>query len=169
MEFDHSKYSEYYITRRRYIPDELISLKGDKIHLVSEDLILSSWKTIRKKEAFSGGISALYPKEGWKISKIFDHEGGLYHWYCDIMETKMDGFHIETTDMLLDIVVENDGSVCVLDCDELAEVLEKKAVSQEFATTALRRMDKLLRIIYHGRFNTLTAPVEELDHYLKNL
>ncbi len=169
MEFNSSKYSDYYITRRRFIPDELITLKGDNIYLVSEDLILSSWKTLRPKEAFAGGISALYPKEGWKISKVFDHEGKLYHWYCDIMETEVKGKHIETTDMLLDVVVENDGSVCVLDCDELAEAVEKKAVSQEFAISALKRIDKLLRIIYHGKFNTITAPVEELHTYLKNL
>jgi len=169
MDYDSSKYSDYVITRRRFIPDEVIKLKHDKIYLVSDELILSGWKTLKPKEKFAGGISALYPKEGWKISKVFDKDGNLYHWYCDIMDTKINGFDIYTEDMLLDVVIENDGSVCVLDCDELAKAMEEKTVTAEFAVTALNRIDKLLRIIYHGKFNTLTAPVEELDSYLRNL
>ena len=159
--YDESIYSGYYITRRRFLPDEIVTLKDDKILYMDEDLILTHWASLTPKKKFSGGISAYYPKENWKISMHYRNDGTIFHWYCDMMESHVhEDKHIETVDMLLDVIMEN-GQVLVVDSDELAEVLEDKKITQEFAVSALKSMDKLLRKIYAGEFDEIAAPVNE--------
>ena len=162
MEFDETKYTDYYITRKRYIPNETIRLKGDVIHYLSEDMMVTSWKTLRQRSDFAGGISVYYFKEGWKISLVLKQDLSIYHWYIDIMDTTVNKNHINTVDMLLDVVIERDGSIQVLDCDELADVTDSGLVSPAFCSLALRRIDKLLRKIYHGEHDELLAPARAL-------
>ena len=159
--YDEGIYSGYYITRRRFLPDEVVTLKDDKILYMDDDIILTHWASLTPKKKFSGGISAYYPKENWKISMHYRNDGTIFHWYCDMMEILVhDDNHIETKDMLLDVIIE-DGQVLVVDSDELAEVLEEGKITQEFAIKALKSMDKLLRKIYAGEFDEIKAPVEE--------
>ena len=158
--YDESIYSGYYITRRRFLPDEVVTLKDDKILYIDENIILTHWASLTPKKKFCGGISAYYPKENWKISMHYRNDGTIFHWYCDMMETEVKDVHIDTRDMLLDVIIE-DGKVLVVDSDELAEVLEDGKITQEFAVKALKSMDKLLRKIYFGGFDEIKAPVLE--------
>ena len=161
-------YGEYYITRRRFEPDETIVLKDDRILYMNSDYILTKWDTLTPRKDFAGGISAYYPDENWKVSLVYRSDGSIYHWYCDILETILheDDKHIETNDMLLDVIIR-DGQVFVVDADELAQVLEANKVSPAFVAKALRSMDRLLKAIYSGEFKKIKAPVEEAYRLMK--
>ena len=160
LNYDES-YSEYYITRRRFEPDETIVLKDDRILFMNSGYILTKWDTLTPRKDFAGGISAYYPNETWKVSLVYRSDGSIYHWYCDILETIVhENKHIETNDMLLDVIIR-DGKVYVVDADELAQVLEAGKVSPTFVAKALKSMDKLLRAIYSGEFEKIKEPVEE--------
>ncbi len=162
MEFDPTKYKDYYITRKRYIPNELIRLDEDVIHFLSDIMMVTSWKTIKERSDFTGGISVYYFDEGWKVSLVLRKDLSIYHWYIDIMDVSFNKTRIDTVDMLLDVVIEKDGSIQVLDCDELAEVMDRGLVSSAFCSLALRRIDKLLRKIYHGEHDEIFAPARAL-------
>ena len=41
INFNPKKYKAYTVTRRRYIPDEVITLSHDTIYYVSDELIVS--------------------------------------------------------------------------------------------------------------------------------
>ena len=58
-------------------------------------------------------------------------------------------------DLLLDVVVYENGLVKVLDADELADALEKKIIPDEYGILALRNMNELLDIIYSGKFDEI--------------
>lgn len=160
--------SEQYqtIIRKRYIPDECIVLGKDTIHHASDDLILTSWASIKPRSDISGGISAYYPKMGFKISKIFDKDHQLVHWYCDIIHTQMhdDSFYYE--DLLLDVTISPDGAIRILDSDELADALEQGLITAEQACLALRRLNDLLSYIYSGEFVKLQQPILDLEKKL---
>ena len=50
--------------RRRYIPNEIIYLKDDKILYADNEKIVTRWKALRLRPDFYGGISVCYIKEG---------------------------------------------------------------------------------------------------------
>ena len=151
-----------HLYRRRFIPDEFIPLENDKILKLEENLLVTSWKTLKPRTDFSGGVSAYFIDKGWKVSKILDCDGNLRYWYCDIIECKIDdtenSFICE--DLLFDVVVSPNGSFKVLDCDEAAEAREKGLITEEQLLKGLRSMNELLYTIYHGRFDRLQAVIE---------
>ena len=151
-----------HLYRRRFIPDELIYLKDDKILKFEDNLLITSWKTLNPKTDFASGVSAFFIDKNWKVSKILDHEGNLMHWYCDIIDCLWDEDANSLTyeDLLFDVVVYPNGMAKVLDCDEAAEAREKGLITEEQLLKGLKSMNELLNLIYQGRFDRLEAVVE---------
>lgn len=149
--------------RRRLIPDECILLKDDVILECSEEHIVTSWNAIRPKKDLHHGYSCYFLKEGFKVSKFFYEDGRLLYWYCDIVDydySPSDN-HLIVTDLLADVIIYPDGFVKVVDLDELVISLEARTISLDTLKSCLRKLDKLLHIIYSGNFNTLTRFIEE--------
>lgn len=140
--------------RKRLIPPECINLSDDCIIDRSDNKIITKWKTIRPKSDFSHGISYYCLNEGWKISKFFKEDNSTAYIYCDIIDTSYE----ETTDtfiftdLLADVIIENDGQVRVVDLNELADACESGIISNKMLVTALYRLNALLSIIYNGKF-----------------
>lgn len=151
--------------RRRFIPEELIPLKDDVILSEENDLIITKWITLHPRKDIAWGVSAYYMDKGYKISKIFDKYNHVVYWYCDIIQTKKDTEKntILFEDLLIDVVLYGNGSVHVLDLDELSDALDRKLITQEEAIYALRTLDSLLKMIYQGHFDTLQEPVNRAE------
>ena len=157
-----SKLSLY---RRRFIPDEVTHLKDDIILYMKDNLIITKWKPLRPKTYMSSGLSAYYIDQGFKVSKIYDNDNLFSYWYCDIVQFKPEPVpnSILYEDLLVDVAVLNDGTVKVLDLDELVDTLELKLISVDELKKALRILDNLLKIIYQGRFDELKAPINKAE------
>lgn len=146
--------SKLNLYRKRMIPEEIIHLKDDIILHHDSSTIITKWNSLKPRKDFSNGISAYFMEEGFKISKIFDKHQKLVYWYCDIIETayrEKDNAYI-FTDLLADVVIYPDGALRVLDLDEVGDALEDRQISQDTAIKALRLCNKLLEIIYSGKF-----------------
>ena len=142
--------------RRRFIPDEIKLLKDDKILYLDDDLIITSWTTLKPRSDFASGISAYYRKEGFKISRHYGADGTFTRWYCDIIAESKNEDGLVFSDLLIDVVIFPDGTVRVVDLDEAADALEQKLITAEMLSRALRSTDKLLSYIHQGRFSELT-------------
>ena len=151
--------AELVLYRRRFIPDEKILLKVDKVVSVSDDAIVTKWEVLTKRHDFTHGMSCYYIKEGFKVSKFLDDNNNIVYWYCDIIETEKDGDTYTFNDLLADVIIRNDGRVEVVDVDEIGRALEEHILPTELITKALYRLDKLLRIIYSGDFEKYQAPL----------
>ena len=127
--------------RKRLIPSECILLKDDIIIKQTEDVIVTTWKTIKPKNAFTHGCSCYFLKEGLKLSKFYRADGDLLYWYCDIVDYSYDPQEhaLTSTDLLADVIVYPDGFVKVVDLDELADALEKKILTPEQLSRSLKQ------------------------------
>lgn len=145
------------IYRRRFIPDELILLKDDEILLYTNEVIVTKWKVLRPRKDFAKGYSCYFLKKGFKISKFLDKDGKLVYYYCDIIETQYEQSKNAFTfvDLLADVIVYEDGFVKVVDLGEIPEALDKGLLSVARAKKALKRLDRLLEIIYAGGLQNL--------------
>ena len=168
IKFNNEFYNSYTVTRRRYIPNEIITLNHDTIYYVSDDLIVSGWKAIRLRQDISGGYSAYYPKLGIKTSKLFDIDGKLLYWYNDISELDFDGNSINFTDLLIDVIVFPDNNIKILDIDEFAEAIEKKLITKEQEIKALKSFHILLDYIYNNNYSLLMEPIIQLEKYISS-
>ena len=128
--------------RKRLIPDECVNLKDDNIIFLDSDTIVTSWNTFRPKAEFTHGTSYYVINEGFKISKFYKADNSLAYIYCDIIDTSYDAVSDTYifTDLLADVIIENNGRVRVVDLDELM-------------SDALHKLNKLLTAIYNGTFN----------------
>ena len=151
--------------RRRFIPSELIPLKDDIILHYDPNLVLTKWVTLHPRKDIAHGISAFYLDKGFKVSKIYDKEDQIVYWYCDIIQAKidMDKNTVIIEDLLIDVLLYNDGSIRIMDLDELADALEQKLITQEEATYALRTSHQLLQIIADKDFHILQEPVNQAE------
>lgn len=151
--------------RRRFIPEELIQLKDDIILVHEPNLIITKWKTLHPRKDISRGLSAFYLDQGFKVSKLYDDQDQVVYWYCDIIQAKVDPEKntVIIEDLLIDLILYEDGSMRIVDLDELAEAMEGKLISPEEANYALRTVNSLLQIIYSGRFHTLQDPVNKAE------
>lgn len=140
--------------RKRLIPDECVNLKDDNIILLKNECIITSWKTFRPKAEFSHGISYYVINEGFKISKFYRSDNTLAYIYCDIIDTCYDNNTDSYifTDLLADVIIENDGRVKVVDLDELGDALTSGVISQQLMSDALHKLNNLLTHIYNGSF-----------------
>ena len=168
INFNPELYKSYTVIRRRYIPDEVITLNQDTIYYVSDELIVSGWKAIRLRQDISGGFSAYYPKLGIKTSKLFDGNGNLLYWYNDISELNFNGNDINFTDLLIDLIVFPNKSIKILDFDEFADAIEKNYITKEQEIKALKSFHTLLDYIYNNNYATLQEPINELEKYLNS-
>ncbi len=150
--------------RRRFIPDEIIYLKNDEIISIDEERIVTKWNVLNPRHDFSHGVSCYFIKEGYKVSKFIDKNDNIVYWYCDIIDTQIseDGKSYTFNDLLIDIIVYENGFVKVVDLDEIGKALKKNIISTELIIKAMERADKLLRIIYGGRFKDCTVYIEEV-------
>ncbi|MBS4960261.1 MAG: DUF402 domain-containing protein [Clostridiales bacterium] len=148
---------QFSLYRKRFIPEEIVPLKNDKIIYADDEVIVTKWNTLRPKKEFSQGISCAFWKKGYKISKFMDDCGNLVYYYCDIIDVTYheDKKEYIMTDLLADIKIYGDGKVEVVDLDEIADAMEQGLITQQMAMTALRRLNDLLQIIYQGNFETL--------------
>ncbi|MCR5792682.1 MAG: DUF402 domain-containing protein [Lachnospiraceae bacterium] len=149
--------------RRRYFPDEEVLLKDDTILFHDNHLIITKWDTLKARADIKRGYSAYFLKEGFKISKMLGHDEKLVYWYCDIIDTAYDAeddaFHF--TDLLVDVLVYPDGTSIVMDLDELADMLDKKIISPEETSKALRTANELLVLIRKGDFIAMQKVLEK--------
>ena len=148
--------SDIQLYRKRFIPDEIKLLKDDKILYLDDELIITSWSTLKPRSDFASGISAYYRKKGFKISRHYDIHGNFTRWYCDIIiESKVaDG--LVFSDILIDVVIFPDGTVRVVDLDEAADALEQGLITPDMLAQALRSTNTLLSHIHQGTFPELT-------------
>jgi predicted RNA-binding protein associated with RNAse of E/G family len=153
--------------RRRFIPNELVELKDDIILFHEDNLIITKWVTLHPRRDIARGISAYYIDKGFKVSKIYDKNNHIVYWYCDILQTKKDTNKntVIFEDLLIDVILYEDGSVHIMDLDELSDALDLQLISKAEATHALRTLDSLLKIIYQGSFHTLQEPVNRVEEF----
>jgi len=103
--------------RKRFVPNETIFLKDDKILYQDEDKIITKWRVFRPKENFDHGVSCYYLKQGYKVSKFLNEKNELVYYYCDIIDTEYnaeDNTYI-FSDLLADVIVFENGFVKVVD------------------------------------------------------
>ena len=143
--------------RERFIPKEKKLLKNDLILYADEDIIITSWNSFRPRPDLASGLSVYYRKLGYKISRFYGEDGAFTRWYCDIICESIEGNNITFSDLLIDVIIEADGSVHVVDLDEAADAYEQGLITKEQLLLAMRTADHLLRIIRRGEFDTLTA------------
>ncbi len=153
---------EIKLYRRRYIPDETVYLKDDEILSFKENRIVTKWKVLRQRTDFTHGFSCYFIDEGFKISKFIDGKDKLVYWYCDIIDTHIEGDAYFFNDLLIDIIVYENGSVKVADLDEIAAALREDILDKETAARAMERADRLLKIIYSGNFSKYTKYINEV-------
>ncbi len=149
--------------RRRIIPEECIPLENDEILYRDSEVIITKWNTLRPKKTLHHGYSCYFPERGYKVSKFYDHDGNLISWYCDIITHSYDSA-TDTyifTDLLVDVIVYPDGRVRVVDLDELADAQRDSLITPDELQMALRRLDKLLKLIYKGDFPKLQKYIED--------
>ncbi len=151
--------------RRRFIPDELVPLRKDIIIKQEDNLIITRWDALHPRNDIAGGISAYYLDQGFKVSKVYNEKHALVYWYCDIIQRKAgpEPGSIIFEDLLVDVILREDGSVRILDLDELAQAYELHLITGEEVAKALRTLDVLLKIIYRGDFHLLKEPVEKAE------
>lgn len=151
--------------RRRFLPDELIELKDDKILYFSKDVLVTHWNVLKPRDDIAYGISAYFIDLGFKISKIFNACNDLVYWYCDIIETHIDEETNTYTfnDLLIDVLVYPDGHTEVVDMDEFADMMEQGILSKETCVNALRCASRLLQLIYSDNFTELTKFIENAE------
>lgn len=150
--------------RRRFIPEEIVELKDDKILSIDKinNIIITTWNVLKPRNDIDHGISAYFINDGIKVSKIFNSDGNLVYWYCDIIETVHDNNTYTFNDLLIDIIIHPDGKVEVVDMDEFADVMENGILTNHTIAKALRCANSLLKDIYSGNFGKYTRYIEKI-------
>lgn len=148
--------------RKRIIPEECIRLKDDEILYFDDRIIVTKWNTLHPKKDLHHGFSCYFLKEGYKISKFLCADGSLLYWYCDIIDHdyRPDTNEYVFRDLLADVIIDPDGFVKVVDLDEFEKALVNDAITVHDVTKALSTLDKLLKIIYQGNFDSLKKEIE---------
>lgn len=140
------------IYRKRYIPNEIIDISGDKVESVNENLLVTSWLPIHPRNDVAFGMSYTYLKKGWKISKFYDKDKNFLYWYCDIIDAQIKDEEYILVDLLVDIKVYPDGRYEILDEEELDEALNEGLITKEQKEEALNKLNALLETIKKGEF-----------------
>lgn len=167
MEQQPSAFKPYPILyRKRLIPEECVLLKDDMILSCNEDIIVTKWNALKPKKNLHHGYSCYFLKEGYKVSKFYQEDNSLLYWYCDIVdfEYQKEDNRLIVTDLLADVLIYPDGFVKVVDIDEMVICLNEQKISLEQLKRSLTQLDKLLQIIYTGKFETLTHYISEQEN-----
>lgn len=122
-------------------------------------------KTLNPKTSFSHGCSCYFLKEGIKVSKFYRHDNSLLYWYCDVVsyDYNAEENSLLVTDLLADVIIHPDGTVQVVDLDELAEAFEEGLITAEQMSMCLRQLNNLLTIVYRDKFDRLQNHLEKLS------
>lgn len=150
--------------RRRYIPNELTHLKDDRIlQYEPGKLLITEWKTLKPRKDFACGISAYFLDQGIKLSKLFDHNGNLTRWYCDIgcFHLNSEDNSLTFEDLLFDVVISKDGSYRVLDIGEAVEAYQRNLITEEQLLYGMNVLDTLLMLIHNGKFCELQKIIDQ--------
>ena len=152
------------IYRRRLIPAECILLKDDVIIAQDNEVVITKWDTLNPKTSFSHGCSCYFLTEGIKLSKMYRSDNSLLRWYYDIVSYSHDpaDHSLIVTDLLADVIVHPEGTVKVVDLDELAEALDRNLITKEQTADCLRSLNHLLSLIYRDKFDKLQARLDSL-------
>ena len=154
-------YPELY--RKRLIPEECILLKDDHIVRFDDEIIVTTWNTIRPKKDLHHGCSCFYRKEGWKVSRFYKEDNTLMYVYCDIVAyEENDANKLTVVDLLADVIIYPDGFVKVVDLDELAQAVREGLMTSEQLNTCLVNLNALLTKVYAGKVEALTAPLDSI-------
>lgn len=147
------------------MPNEIIHLKDDELLIYEDNLLITKWKTLKPRKDIDHGVSAYFLDMGFKISKIYDRNDTIVYWYCDIIHTVPNPLtnSIVFHDLLVDVVVYENGSTKVLDLDELGQALTLNLIDTSTLIEALDKLNSLLNIIYSNNFNTLTQYIENIE------
>jgi len=142
------------ILRKRFIPFETVDISGDELLYRDDDVIITKWKVIKPRTDIDRGVSFAFLKEGYKISRFHDPQGNFVYWYCDIIDVEYDKEQDIYTlvDLLVDIKIFPDGEIRILDIEEIAQALEEGIITVKQASSALIKLDNLLKILYSGAF-----------------
>lgn len=149
--------------RKRLIPKECVLLKDDIVMHQDDRKIITKWNTLKPKKNLHHGYSVYYLDEGIKVSKFLREDGSLLYWYCDIISTDYDST-TDTyvfTDLLADVIVYPDGTVRIVDLEEVAEVIKQDEISKEEIASLCISLDKLLKVIYNGDFDSLIKDIKD--------
>ncbi len=150
--------SKINLYRKRFVPNECILLKNDEIVFINDEIIITKWETLKPREDFNSGNSIYYIKDGYKISQMFLNGERVYI-YCDIIDLKINHNDYICEDLLVDVIVENNGFVKVLDIDEVADCLKHKVIDESTAIDSLTKLNNLLQRIYTGEMEELLKPL----------
>ncbi len=153
------------IYRKRFIPNEFIHLKDDEIISYNNNILITKWKSLKPRKDISHGISCYLLNSGFKISKIFNSNNEVVYWYCDIIDSTIDTKNnkIIFTDLLIDVVVYENGNVQVLDTGELADAFDDCLIDEYLVKKSLRQLDSLLHIIYSNEFSKFQNYINEVE------
>lgn len=148
--------------RKRIIPDECVRLKDDQILYVDDDIIVTGWKALHPKPDLSSGYSCYYLRRGFKISKFLNAAGELLYWYCDIVDygPGIEDGRLVSTDLLADVIIRPDGSIRVVDLDELSDAFDRGLIDDAMIKTALNHLAGLLNTLYTEGVDALSSPIE---------
>lgn len=151
--------------RKRLIPEECIPLFDDVILSFQDDVLVTSWRTIRPKKNMDHGYSCYYLKEGYKISKFYRADHTLLYYYCDIISPlyEKETNSLIVTDLLVDVIVYPDGFIKIVDMDELVTASQNGLLSVDRLREALLALDRLLSRLYGGQLSSLLSPINEFD------
>ncbi len=145
---------------------ECIALSDDEILFTDDRRIVTRWNTLKPKKDLHHGLSCYYLDEGYKVSKFMKKDGSLLYWYCDIVSHEYDP-ETDTyvfTDLLADVVIYPDGSVRVIDLDEVGTALADELLTKEQCIALLNSLSSLLNIIYGGSFGTMQEYLEGFEN-----
>lgn len=142
------------VYRKRYIPDEIVDITEDELIFRNEEILITKWKPIKKRDDISKGISYTFLKEGYKISRFYGPLGEFIYWYIDIIDVKYEKESDKyiLIDLLLDVKIMPDESTQVLDAEELSVAIRDNIITKKETCMALSILDKILKMIYSGKF-----------------
>ena len=149
--------------RKRLIPEECIPLKDDTILYMDDEIIVTSWKTLKPRPDFHHGYSCYFLKEGYKVSRFLSEDNKLVYWYCDIVTYLWDRAQgsLTVVDLLADVIVRPDGKMHVIDIDELCEAKEKLLINDQQFFISVKQLGALIKLIQDGNFEKLTDKLLE--------
>ena len=148
---------------------ECVELKDDVIVYQDADRIVTVWNTLKPKKEFSHGISYYVMNEGIKVSKFYRDDNSLTYIYVDIIDTEYnkeeDKFIF--TDLIADVIVNEDGNYRVVDLDELADAFKSDIISKDYLVASLNRLNNLLLSIYSDSFKEYVKFIERFEANIK--
>ena len=138
--------------RKRLIPQESVLLKDDRLFYQDSDILMTAWKALKPKPELSHGFSCYFLKDGFKISKFYNHSNDFMYWYCDIVSHEYfpDTNTFVFTDLLADVIFYPDSRYEIIDLDELSFAMSNQLLAPEDAAGALLKLDHLLHLYYQG-------------------